>query len=67
MYSLNFWRAYAGSDGKTRWVGPRSISHDTCTSTFQLQMQGTARPGAGSVETNHPYNASQTMTVTVYL
>ncbi|KAF8066822.1 cellobiose dehydrogenase [Lyophyllum atratum] len=46
---LNFWRAYSGTDGKTRW------------------MQGTARPGAASVTTNYPYNASQIFTITVYL
>lgn len=46
---LNFWRAYSGSDGKTRW------------------MQGTARPGAASVTTSYPYNASQIFTITVYL
>ncbi|KAF5344858.1 hypothetical protein D9756_011190 [Leucocoprinus leucothites] len=46
---LNFWRAYPGSDGKTRY------------------MQGTARPGAASITTDYPYNASQIMTITVYL
>ncbi|KAJ3567244.1 hypothetical protein NP233_g6490 [Leucocoprinus birnbaumii] len=46
---LNFWRAYSGSDKKTRY------------------MQGTARPGAASITTNNPYNASQIMTITVYL
>lgn len=30
-------------------------------------MQGTARPGAASVTTDYPYNASQIMTITVYL
>ncbi|KDR70281.1 hypothetical protein GALMADRAFT_894992 [Galerina marginata CBS 339.88] len=46
---LNFWRAYSGPDGKTRW------------------LQGTARPGAASVTTGYPYNASQLMTITTYL
>ncbi|KAF8154680.1 cellobiose dehydrogenase [Crassisporium funariophilum] len=46
---LNFWRAYSGRDGKTRW------------------MQGTSRPGAASVTTVYPYNASQIMTITTYL
>ncbi|KAF9008074.1 hypothetical protein BDQ17DRAFT_1455887 [Cyathus striatus] len=46
---LNFWRAYAGSDKKTRWV------------------QGTVRPGASSVTTGFPYNASQIFTITSYL
>ncbi|KAJ8488449.1 hypothetical protein ONZ45_g13954 [Pleurotus djamor] len=46
---LNFWRAYGGSDSKTRY------------------MQGTVRPGAASVTTSHPYNASQIMTITLYL
>ncbi|PFH51659.1 hypothetical protein AMATHDRAFT_58825 [Amanita thiersii Skay4041] len=46
---LNFWRAWGGSDGKTRW------------------MQGTARPGAASVTTSYPYNASQIFTITTYL
>ncbi|PPQ99962.1 hypothetical protein CVT24_009541 [Panaeolus cyanescens] len=30
-------------------------------------LQGTARPGAASVSTVYPYNASQIMTITVYL
>ncbi|KAL9714475.1 substrate-specific activator of APC-dependent proteolysis [Leucoagaricus gongylophorus] len=30
-------------------------------------MQGTARPGAASVTTDYSYNASQVMTITVYL
>ncbi|KAG5635006.1 substrate-specific activator of APC-dependent proteolysis [Sphagnurus paluster] len=46
---LNFWRAYSGSDGKTRW------------------LQGTVRPGAASVTTTLPYNASQIFTITAYL
>ncbi|KAK7056498.1 substrate-specific activator of APC-dependent proteolysis [Paramarasmius palmivorus] len=46
---LNFWRAYASSDKKTRY------------------LQGTARPGAASVTTNFPYNASQIFTITAYL
>ncbi|KAF8066812.1 cellobiose dehydrogenase [Lyophyllum atratum] len=46
---LNFWRAYSGSDGKTRW------------------LQGTARPGAASVTSSFPYNASQIFTITAYL
>ncbi|KAI0067551.1 the flavin domain of cellobiose dehydrogenase [Artomyces pyxidatus] len=46
---VNFWRAYAGSDGITRF------------------MQGTVRPGAGSVNTTNPYNASQLFTMTTYL
>ncbi|RDB26844.1 Cellobiose dehydrogenase [Hypsizygus marmoreus] len=46
---LNFWRAYSGSDGKTRW------------------LQGTVRPGAASVTTSYPYNASQIFTITAYL
>jgi cellobiose dehydrogenase (acceptor) len=46
---MNFWRAYPGSDGKTRY------------------LQGTARPGAASVTTNYPYNASQIFTITAYL
>ncbi|KAF9524951.1 cellobiose dehydrogenase [Crepidotus variabilis] len=46
---LNFWRAYSGSDQKTRW------------------LQGTARPGAASITTKYAYNASQIMTITVYL
>lgn len=31
------------------------------------QLQGTARPGAASVTTVYPYNASQIFTITVYL
>ncbi|KAL0571438.1 substrate-specific activator of APC-dependent proteolysis [Marasmius crinis-equi] len=46
---LNFWRAYGGSDGKTRY------------------LQGTARPGAASVTTSYPYNASNIFTITAYL
>ncbi|KAH7911765.1 putative cellobiose dehydrogenase [Hygrophoropsis aurantiaca] len=46
---LNFWRAYAGSDGKQRY------------------MQGTVRPGAASVDTSYPYNASTIFTITAYL
>ncbi|TFK37026.1 cellobiose dehydrogenase [Crucibulum laeve] len=46
---LNFWRAYGGSDQKTRW------------------LQGTVRPGAASVTTSFPYNASQIFTITTYL
>ncbi|KAI3611720.1 cellobiose dehydrogenase [Moniliophthora roreri] len=46
---INFWRAYDGSDGKTRY------------------LQGTARPGAASVTTDLPYNASQMFTITAYL
>ncbi|KAF9491048.1 cellobiose dehydrogenase [Pleurotus eryngii] len=46
---MNFWRAYGGSDGKTRW------------------MQGTVRPGAASVTSSNPYNASQIFTITTYL
>jgi len=30
-------------------------------------VQGTARPGAASVTTNYPYNASQIFTITMYL
>ncbi|KAJ8508326.1 hypothetical protein ONZ45_g9386 [Pleurotus djamor] len=45
----NFWRAYGGSDSKTRW------------------LQGTVRPGAASITTSYPYNASQIMTITLYL
>lgn len=30
-------------------------------------MQGTVRPGAGSVTTNYPYDASKIFTITVYL
>nr|Q01738.1 RecName: Full=Cellobiose dehydrogenase; Short=CDH; AltName: Full=Cellobiose-quinone oxidoreductase; Flags: Precursor [Phanerodontia chrysosporium]AAB61455.1 cellobiose dehydrogenase [Phanerodontia chrysosporium]AAB92262.1 cellobiose dehydrogenase [Phanerodontia chrysosporium]AAC49277.1 cellobiose dehydrogenase [Phanerodontia chrysosporium] len=46
---LNFWRAYSGSDGFTRYA------------------QGTVRPGAASVNSSLPYNASQIFTITVYL
>ncbi|EJF63960.1 cellobiose dehydrogenase [Dichomitus squalens LYAD-421 SS1] len=46
---LNFWRAYGGNDGFTRYA------------------QGTVRPGAASVNTSLPYNASQIFTITVYL
>ncbi|KAI0684656.1 cellobiose dehydrogenase [Cytidiella melzeri] len=46
---LNFWRAYEGSDGITRYA------------------QGTARPGAASVNTTLPYNATNIFTITVYL
>ncbi|ETW75429.1 cellobiose dehydrogenase 1 [Heterobasidion irregulare TC 32-1] len=46
---MNFWRAYGGSDGITRY------------------MQGTVRPGAASVNTTLPYNATQIFTITVYL
>ncbi|KAF8958430.1 hypothetical protein BDZ97DRAFT_1906522 [Flammula alnicola] len=45
----NFWRAYSGKDGITRY------------------LQGTARPGAASVNTTYPYNASNIMTITTYL
>lgn len=46
---INFWRAYSGRDGNTRW------------------LQGTGRPGAASITTNYPYNASQIFTITTYL
>ncbi|KAI1798304.1 cellobiose dehydrogenase [Ganoderma leucocontextum] len=46
---LNFWRAYGGSDGVTRYA------------------QGTVRPGAASVNSSLPYNASNIFTITVYL
>ncbi|KAJ7594442.1 cellobiose dehydrogenase [Mycena floridula] len=46
---VNFWRAYGGSDGHTRW------------------LQGTVRPGAASINTTNPYNASQIFTITAYL
>ncbi|KAI0777591.1 cellobiose dehydrogenase [Trametes elegans] len=46
---LNFWRAFGGSDGVTRYA------------------QGTVRPGAASVNTSVPYNASEIFTITVYL
>ncbi|KAK1231893.1 substrate-specific activator of APC-dependent proteolysis [Marasmius sp. AFHP31] len=46
---LNFWRAYAGSDKKTRY------------------LQGTARPGAASINTTMPFNASNIFTITGYL
>lgn len=45
---VNFWRAFSGSDGVTRWV------------------QGTARPG-GQANTTKSYNASNIMTITLYL
>ncbi|TCD65251.1 substrate-specific activator of APC-dependent proteolysis [Steccherinum ochraceum] len=46
---MNFWRAYSGSDGKTRYA------------------QGTVRPGAASINTTLPYNASSIFTITMYL
>ncbi|KAG8938733.1 hypothetical protein FRC03_006981, partial [Tulasnella sp. 419] len=46
---INFWKAYTGSDNKTRY------------------MQGTARPGAASVTTSQPYNATAIFTITLYL
>lgn len=45
----NFWRAYGGSDKRTRY------------------MQGTVRPGAASITTSYPYNASNIFTITLYL
>ncbi|KAL1757668.1 cellobiose dehydrogenase [Schizophyllum commune] len=46
---LNFWRAYVGSDGVTRY------------------MQGTARPGAASIDTDNDYNLANVFTITCYL
>ncbi|TRM59052.1 cellobiose dehydrogenase [Schizophyllum amplum] len=46
---LNFWRAYPGSDGKTRY------------------MQGTARPGAASIDTENDYDINKVFTITCYL
>lgn len=62
---LNFWRAYGGSDGKTRYVrGYVLLRFDT---DQWKQAQGTVRPGAASINSSLPYNEDNIFTITVYL
>ncbi|KAJ3740086.1 cellobiose dehydrogenase [Lentinula detonsa] len=66
---LNFWRAYGGiTDNVVRYVGDFYLRflYIEISSLFK-QLQGTARPGAASINTTMSYNASTIFTITAYL